>query len=63
MRRIEKAFSGRTFALAVFLAVYAGLLAITFMPRDGVSASAPYAPGAVGTTADSSVDLSVIAAK
>jgi hypothetical protein len=39
MRRIEKAFGGRTFALAVFLAVYAGLLAIVLMPREGATAN------------------------
>ena len=38
MRRIEKAFGGHAFALAVFLAVYAGLLAIVLTPREGSSA-------------------------
>jgi hypothetical protein len=39
MRRIQRLFDGRTFALAVFLAVYVGLLAIAFAPRDGIGAA------------------------
>jgi hypothetical protein len=39
MRKVGEALGGRSFALAVFLAIYVGLLAIVFMPRDGLSAS------------------------
>lgn len=39
MRKIGEALNGRSLALAVFIAIYIGLLAIVFMPRDGLSAS------------------------
>ena len=60
MRRIEKAFGGRIFALAVFLAVYVGLLAIAFAPREGIGAS-PY-HGSSGTS-HAAVQSPVIAAQ
>ena len=40
MRRIERAFAGRTFALVVFLAVYGMLLAIVLVPRDSMGSPA-----------------------
>jgi hypothetical protein len=38
MQRIQKALGGHAFALAVFLAVYAGLLAIVLAPREDAPA-------------------------
>jgi hypothetical protein len=38
MQKIQRALGGHAFALAVFLAVYAGLLAIVLMPREDAPA-------------------------
>ena len=54
MRVIGRAFGSHTFAIAVFIAVYVGLLAIAFTPSGAVAPSVSEHDAGGSTMADAS---------